>query len=120
MPGFGITPTRPISLPRRWPAPSWETSLPPEPRLEQINRLEKDKVSNTFAREKEKEDFLHSYGQTPEKGYVHVPIERAMDLLAGKLPARKEQPKDKQSLRENGLLDGGAPNSGQMFRGNIE
>jgi hypothetical protein len=90
--------------------------LPPEPRLEQINVREgvaAARVADLYARDA---DILHSYGPTQEKGFVHIPIERAMTLLEGKLPVRKEPAPD--GKRDQGLLDWGESNSGRLFRGN--
>jgi hypothetical protein len=93
------------------PGPS--EALPAEPRLEQVNRMAGIEKGNVYEREASKEAILHSYGDTPETGYIRIPIERAMGLLAGKLPARAEKP-DKKA---NGLVDAGESNSGRMFRG---
>ena len=62
--------------------------LPPEPRLEQLNRLAGIAASNAEAREAGKLAVLNSLGASSEAGFVHIPIERAMQLLADKLPAR--------------------------------
>jgi hypothetical protein len=88
--------------------------LPREPHLEQLDRLEESQRSNVYAREASKEQVLQSYGRTAEKGFVHIPIDRAMELLADKLPARKGQPGTQS--KANGLVDSGASNSGRMFR----
>jgi hypothetical protein len=88
-------------------------NLPRQPRLEQLDRLENTQRSDAYVREASKEEMLHSYG-TAEKGFVHIPIDRAMDLVANKLPAAKEQ-RGKQP-KENGLVDSGTSNSGRMFR----
>jgi hypothetical protein len=72
-------------------APTPSQSLPPEPRLEQLDRLTGDERSNLHLRQKEKLDILNSYGPADDKGFVHIPIERAMRLLANKLPARDEK-----------------------------
>jgi hypothetical protein len=93
------------------------TGLPPEPRLEQVNRMAEIESPNVFLREASKESVLRGYGATQEKGYVHIPIDRAMDYLADKLPAREEQPAAEQRKRQDGLVDYGASNSGRMFRG---
>ncbi len=63
-------------------------TVPPEPRLEQIDRLAENQTPNLFLRESAKLDVLNGYGPTREKGYVHIPVERAIKLLANKLPAR--------------------------------
>jgi hypothetical protein len=95
-------------------APTPSRAQPPEPRLEQLDRLTGDESSNVYLRLQGREKILNSYGLTEEKGYIHVPIERAMRTLVGKLPARQEQPKDGE--RENRLLDAGESNSGRLFR----
>lgn len=88
----------------------------PEPRLEQVDRLAGITKENVYERQLAKEKQLHGYGPTEETGYVHVPIERAMDRLADKpLPARQEAGGDRR--KEAGLVDAGEPNSGRMFRG---
>ncbi len=87
----------------------------PEPRLEQVDRLAGVARENVYERQLAKEKELHGYGPTEETGYVHVPIERAMDRLAGQLPARHESADGRR--RDGGLVDAGEPNSGRMFRG---
>lgn len=94
------------------PAPSME--LPREPRLEQIDRMEGVERPDIRARLTAKEDVLNSYGPTDERGYVHIPVEKAIEMLAGKLPARKEPPRG--TGKGNGLVDGGGPNSGRLLR----
>ncbi len=126
--------------------------LPPEPRLEQLNRLSGIAASNGDAREAGKLGVLNSVGPTKEAGFAHIPIERAMQLLAGKLPARAAHASvaalsdastvgllsglaapvnaacnlypDNGKLiegylrrRERGLVNGGASNSGRLFKG---
>jgi hypothetical protein len=96
-------------------APAPTDSLPPEPRLEQLDRLEEALASTAAAREATELSILNSYGPTLEEGYVHVPIDRAMKLVQRQLRSRADrQTEDK---RENGLMDAGAPNSGRMYRG---
>jgi hypothetical protein len=92
--------------------------LPREPRLEQLNRLANVEKGNVYLREQAREELLHSYATIPdEEGYVRIPIERAMDVLAqeGRLPARRALPGD-VSRKQNGLVDGGASNSGRLLR----
>jgi hypothetical protein len=89
--------------------------LPPEPRLDPINireGLPEASVAEMYARD---EAILHSYGPSTEKGFFHIPIERAMALLEGKLPVKPEPPEE--SKRDQGLLDWGRPNSGHLLRG---
>ena len=54
------------------------------------------------------------YGRAEEDGFVDIPIERAMKLLANKLPARATE--DDRASRAGGLVDGGEPNSGRLFK----
>jgi len=98
-------------------APTPSRTLPEKPHLEPLDRLEKITSSDVAVREESKLTILRSYGPTPEKGYIHIPIDRAMQLTAGQLPVRKE-PADRQDLqwRENGLVDHGESNSGRMFK----
>jgi hypothetical protein len=94
------------------PGPSWQ--LPPEPRLEQLNHLEGRDAGNVFASRLAKERELHRYGSTDDKAYVHIPVEKAMELILSKLPARPEVAGGK--VRDQGLVDAGEPNSGRLFR----
>ena len=92
--------------------------LPAEPRLEQLDRLAQVETLNVYVRQASKEEQLHRYGPTPEEGFIHVPIERAMTFLGeqNKFPVRKGAPPG-DPRRENGLLDAGDSNSGRLFRG---
>lgn len=95
------------------PAPSAQAPL--EPRLEQIDRLKGIARENVYRRELVKEAVLHSYGDTSDEGFVHIPIEQAMQLVAGKLKVRADQPAAPH--HDRGLVDGGESNSGRLFRG---
>ena len=95
-------------------APGSSRGLPPEPRLEQLDRLSGIETANVYRREAAKENVLESYGKTDDDGFIHVPVERAIQHLAGKLPDRKDEPPGAQHA--NGLVDSGAPNSGRLFR----
>jgi hypothetical protein len=101
------------------PTPTTNPRTVPEPRLEQLDRLQGIETSNVYVREKVKEDRLGQYGPTEEKGFLHIPIDRAMELLATtkRLPARSE--KAVGTPRDNGLVDGGGPNSGRLFNGRL-
>ena len=91
-------------------------TLPSTPRLEQLNRMEGVATSSVYQRQATKEDMLNRYGRTEEKGFVQIPIERAISkLLEDKLPVRKEPPPGDRK-RANGLVDAGESNSGRMFR----
>jgi hypothetical protein len=91
------------------------TQLPAEPRLEQVDRLAGVETPNVFLREQSKEAILHSAGPTADKGFAHIPIERAMQMVADELPVRPQK-KERGPVKDNGLLDSGAPNSGRLFR----
>jgi hypothetical protein len=94
-------------------APAAEQPAPPEPRLEQVDRLTgkaPDAVADMAA-----EQGLNRYGPGDEPGFVRVPVERAIDRLAGRLPVRAAPPAE-ESRRAGGLLDAGEPNSGRVFR----
>src|SRR5262249_20382386 len=97
------------------PAPS--TALPREPRLEGLDRATRAETGDVGARQPGKEDILKSLGPTPEGGFVHIPIERAMELLADKLPARQADEKratlSERQRRDGGLVGGGDSNSGR-------
>ncbi len=93
-------------------------ALPPEPRLEQIDNLAGVEASNVDARLAAQEEQLNSYGPSDEKGFVHVPIQRAIEAVAGKLPTRKPPPGEAAGRR--GPLTGGAANSGRMIRGEAQ
>jgi hypothetical protein len=91
------------------------SSLPPPPRLEPLDRTEGIESSNVFRRLEKKEDEMNTYAPTSDKGYVRIPVGRAMDRLAGKLPARAAPPAEARR-RADGLTDSGESNSGRMFR----
>lgn len=91
------------------------SELPPEPRLELLDRLAKTPAANVSKWERGEEKSLETYGTTDEKGFVRIPLERAMQLLADHLPARKAT--DRPNFKDRGLVDAGESNSGRMFRG---
>jgi hypothetical protein len=77
------------AYPRQYPmAQVGPPPLPPAPRLQTKPREELKKMRA------EEERYLNSYGWTdPARGTVHLPIERAMELLLQQgLPARPEAP----------------------------
>jgi hypothetical protein len=92
-----------------------QEGLPPEPRLEQLDRLQGIEGVNVRERQISKEEILGSYGSTSQEGFIHIPIDRAIRLLENHLPVRKETPPGDRR-RENGLVNGGESNSGRMFR----
>jgi hypothetical protein len=97
----------------RFPLASTPSStLPREPRLEQVNRLAGVERPDAHQR---RERALNSYGKTEKKGFVHIPVDQAIKDLAGKLPVRKQE-EGKGERHDRGLVDNGGPNSGRMFR----
>ena len=72
-----------------FPLAAGRDKLPPEPRLEPINRLEGVPDTQFDERLAAREAKLHRYGWVDkEKGIAHIPIEEAMRLLENQLPAR--------------------------------
>jgi hypothetical protein len=101
-----------------FPVAPRSTTLPPEPRLEQIDHMARKEKSNVVRRLSAEEKILNSRGPTADEGFVHIPIQEAIQAVAaearaGKLPQRKSSP----SANNRGLLDAGEPNSGRVFRG---
>ncbi len=94
------------------------TAVPLPPRLEQIDRMAGVESPNVFERESAKLEVLDSYGATAEEGFIHIPIERAIQVLLENktLKSRPEPPAD-QLRRSSGLLDAGEPNAGRLFNG---
>jgi hypothetical protein len=89
--------------------------LPPEPRLEQLDRMARTEGADVYDNLAADEKQLNSYGATDEKGFVHIPIQKAMQTIAGQLRVRKQSPGS--AATDNGLLDSGESNSGRIFRG---
>jgi hypothetical protein len=88
--------------------------LPPEPRLEFLN-LDSDRLpEDVFARQLRKERILRSYGKTSDDGFVRIPIEQAIRIAAGTIPAQKAL--SDELARSFGLIGGGEPNSGRKLQ----
>jgi hypothetical protein len=87
---------------------------PAEPRLEQIDKLAGVEKTDVVKRLAAQEKTLNSFGPTAEKGFAHIPIQQAIDAVAGKLPVRKQPEKGTSKRRPSG--DGGA-NSGREIGG---
>jgi hypothetical protein len=96
------------------PAPS--SDLPKEPRLEPLNRLAGDTSANDFDRQLSQESRLTTFGSTPEKGFIRIPIQDAIKLVIPRLHSRP-QPAGAVD-KDNGLRYGGGPNSGRVFEEN--
>jgi hypothetical protein len=88
--------------------------LPVEPRLEQLDRLSDVTSHSGYAMEKSKDDILHSYGETDEEGFVHVPIKWAIDQAAAEL---KGTATESAPGKSRGLVGHGESNSGRMLQG---
>lgn len=86
---------------------------PAAPRLEQIDRSRGLRES-AYSIEAPLERTLHRYGDSSEAGFVHIPIEQAIKLVAPELKVRTSRPKG--VARDNGLVDGGESNSGRLLR----
>jgi uncharacterized iron-regulated membrane protein len=84
--------------------------LPPDPRLEQIDKLAAAEYSNIDKRLAAQEAALNSSGPSDEKGFVHIPIQQAIEAVADKLPVRKQPPGHAAS-------NAGESSSGRMIRG---
>jgi hypothetical protein len=93
--------------------------LPPEPRLEQLDRLHEIETSNIGWRDASDESRLHSYGPTDAAGYIHVPIDWAMDEAAKRLPVAESVDSSGKAAptKSRGLLDAGEPGSDQTIQG---
>jgi hypothetical protein len=89
--------------------------LPPEPRLELLDRQQKTPASNVSRWERGEEKSLETYGASDEKGFVRIPLQQAMQIIVGQLPTRKAA--DQPKFPDKGLIDAGESNSGRMFRG---
>jgi hypothetical protein len=88
--------------------------LPPEPRLEPLDRMGQYDSSNVYLRQLSREKILDSYGPREEKGFVHIPISEAMKKVIPTLQSRKAPPAEDR--HDNGLIDWGESNSGRLFR----
>jgi hypothetical protein len=88
--------------------------LPPQPRLEPLEPSDEERRAIMPPSVAVRQERLHSYGKTNEPGFVHVPIGRAIEQLAGKLAVRKQS--DQRESADTGLLDAGESNSGRLFR----
>jgi len=79
--GETVAPKDPVSA---WSGPR---ELPPSPRLQVTPRAD---LEGYLKKEQER---LNSYGVNSETGAVHIPIERAMELMVERgLPSRKTTP----------------------------
>jgi len=96
-------------------APEPSLALPREPRLDPLNKTLGNKEADVYAREAANELRINTFGPTEEKGFVRIPIREAIKLAVSRLPVRKQAPTDSAG-KDNGLRDGGEPNSGRIFQ----
>jgi hypothetical protein len=86
--------------------------LPVQPRLEQLKRtadIATDRgtlMASDLVR-------LTEFGETEDEGFVHIPIEVAIEQVVTRLPVRASAEED---YRAEGLVTGGESNSGRVFR----
>jgi hypothetical protein len=115
---FDYLSARDKSKPSAFPLAAQERDrLPPEPRLEEIDRLE-GKKGNVRPKEVHAghERMLETYGWVDEKaGVVRIPISRAMKIIVDNnlLPARPDEAGDRKLERERPRP--GAANSGRLI-----
>src|SRR5207247_7410869 len=95
-------------------APGPSTALPPEPRLEQLDRHEATASSRLPRFGKVKMELLHRYGRADEDGFVYIPIDRAMKMLGNKVPARGAQ--GERRSRARGLVGVGGRECGRVAK----
>ena len=91
-------------------------ALPVQPRLEQLDRLSGDTQDDLYLRERDELKILNSSGPTDEPGFVHIPIDQAMEMIVSRLPLRSTA-RAADSRRSQGLLFSGDPNSGRVLQG---
>ncbi|HEY4310286.1 MAG TPA: hypothetical protein VGN12_12620 [Pirellulales bacterium] len=90
-----------------------ESALPNAPRLEQIDRLAAHDTATDTQQPASAEQLLSTLGRTAEDGFVHIPIERAMELVVDKLSVRTART---SPGKDRGLITAGESNSGRLFR----
>ena len=116
--GFDYLSARDKGKPSAFPLAAQERDrLPPEPRLEEIDRLEAKKLdvppSELRAAQQSR---LEAYGWVDEKaGVARIPISRAMKIIVDNslLPARPDEAGDRKLERERPRPS--AANSGRAF-----
>ena len=89
-------------------APRLPVNLPPPPRLEQLDLVSEGEAVTTNRRLAAQEASLHEYGPSSEKGFVHIPIEQAMRIVAAEAAATPStDPDDGQVVLGSGEADSG-------------
>lgn len=87
--------------------------LPAEPRLEPLES-ESDAERSFTQREEARRERLTTLGAAEEDGFVHVPIDRAMQRLASDL--KDKSPPTSAGDKSRGLLHAGEANSGRVMK----
>jgi hypothetical protein len=97
-------------------------TVPPEPRLEQIDRLKANEKTDVFERRGAGASGPSGYGTTAEKGYVRIPIDRAMENLLHNDKFKKyleaRQKERTETEKKDGRAEGGASSSGRKHQEN--
>lgn len=109
-----------VGKPSAFPLAAQERGrLPPEPRLEEIDRLEGKKVGvHPTESHAEQQRQIETYGWVDEKaGVVRIPVSRAMSIIVDNnlLPARPDEERDRIPERETRRP--GSANSGRTIGG---
>jgi len=106
-----------MSQPNSWRAASSSNyavpadQKPAPPRLEPLD-FEGAAATDVFAKQLKLEHTLHTYGDTAVDDFVHIPIERATQLVVQSLPVREGSQPPAKSF---GLVGGGESNSGRLY-----
>jgi hypothetical protein len=101
--------TTPLGQPASPLAPS--RTLPPTPKLE-VHPWETYPEILT-----QEEQMLRSYGKDAQ-GHIHIPIDRAMDLVLPKLPTRPDSPRGQNTPGGNDWNFSGHAKADQFSEGN--
>lgn len=87
---------------------------PREPRLDPLDQQAGSEAPDINERLALQQARLHEYGSSDEAGFVHIPIEQAIWLVAEELPVQAASAD--RPYRESGLVNAGDANSGRRFR----
>ncbi len=91
-------------------------ALPVRPRLEQLDRLSGNLEGDSYSRERNELAILNGSGPSDEPGFVHIPIERAIEMIVPRLPVRPPA-RAVDPRKSRGLLYSGDSNSGRVLQG---
>jgi hypothetical protein len=76
--------------------------------------LADDPRPNVYLRQQRAEQALDRYAPGDEKGYVQVPIDRAIEMLPERVKSRGDEAAVR--IKSDGLVDAGESNSGRVLR----